>query len=255
MTKRKMLLLLYIAVLALLYAGSFGISRSYKAIEKAEAKMVRELPSTDLSWLARNAVNDCEGLDFDKQKWCVTSGEPRCMYLYPYPVSWNEDNYRQVLGEINPRIIFGNNYIEAKEYGSAGLIIYIDRENRLILMFSMSTLVPNKFGEAVLKRYVPEEYEHYTPISDYTGGFADPIAMTRYVSEKLKSGYTIFSPRNYGFTKFELITLPIYYSLFLLPLMALGVYRNSETIKLNVVLAAVYVVWNTAAMLIIGSLF
>jgi len=223
MTKRRKLLLSYIAVLAVLYACSFGIFISYKAVEISEIKKARELPSTDLSGF-NEKLGTSNYIDI----------HPRLDYHYN----------GELIDAANLKSFFGDNYIEI----TYRRLVYIDHENNLRLILSMDKYRTDENIYATLSEFNADSYKDYLPVDmDYYG----VIEYIEYgyvwgsftVMGKFEYDYSIFDKYNDGFTAVDFWFLPFYYSVLPLPALVLMVYRNKKAILLNVLWAIVNIAW------------
>lgn len=280
--KRKGILFAVLSalILAAFCALSLRINRSYQNTAATEAQLAQELPSTDLSSLSfngfvvgeKNTIVPYEGWEGDEF--------PKIIFNF-------EDDERSTFGEmyymggvVDSRLkkievydlengitasykaktihnatrlheYLGNSYIDVPASGGEPrLFIYIDHIHNLKLTLEVrgssletKTIFLEEFDADLYHTYVPESHQNVL----FTG--YSPILVTSRVISKLSYNYTIFRTRNLGFTDSELMDLPIYYWLVVLPVVALAVFRNRQMVRLNIVLAVINLLWPIATIL------
>lgn len=278
MKQRIHFLVLCVVIFVALYAVSLRIYQSYQNTIKVEAQLAQELPSTDLSSLSIHGyklgeeirIVPYEGWEDDKIPWIyftledgtrerlrdiyyiggISSSKLKGILVTDFSGVAASYNGESILNLTLLQDFLEDSYIEIAANGFASRsIIYIDHKNSLIL-----TLDTDESGESFcldIEEFNLNEYVNYQPgsnVSIWRFG-RHPFFVTPRVLRKLDYDYTIFRPRNHGFTKSELFTLPIYYFILFLPVLALIVFRSKKLLYLNSALAAFYILWWVAAMM------
>jgi len=286
MKKRTQLVVLCAAALFVLYAASLGIYLSYQATVKKEAQQARELPTTDLSGLSFNGYRT--GEDFSMLPYADRESiesilfltfenglEQRLMDIYECgetvnsrivkitTIIYEENNITayynnaEIPNQKRLEDFFGDAYIEVSKYGNPALRVYIDHEHYL----QLTVEVRHQYGATETENgylhleELPSGYYDNIVLEDSVDGWYwsyNPIGVIWDTARKLSAGYSIFKTTNVGFTGFnnsQLLLLPLYYFLLLLPILALIIFRNEKLQMLNILLPTAYIVW------FIGMLF
>jgi len=277
-TGKKFIILavIYAITLAVFSFISVGIYTSYKNTEKAEAEMIRNLPSTDLSGLAYYGITPgikIGALPYEKQweerrnipSFNLTFEDGSYTTIYNLngetvnrvPVKINTNPYNdyaavtyngKAVNERELKSFFGNDYISVKDIdGNSELIVYIDRENDLRLTLAMLSWAQDECYYSIFDKTEPYWYENHKPeirrsfrASDVIWAL-NPLYIIAQLS-RLSAGYSIFWTSARQFSNVDFLTFPLFSSVSLLPIIALAVFRNKQMIILNAGLIVFYVV-------------
>jgi len=280
MKKRTQFVVLCAAALLVLYAASLGIYLSYQATVKKEVQQALELPTTDLSGLSFNGYR--AGEDFSMMPYAdrdfvdsnlfftfengvsqslkeiYDSGEPINSRIVKISTTIYEGNNVTAYysGEAIPNQkrledFLGNSYIEVSKHGKPSLRVYIDHENYLQLtveVWQKYGATETENGYLYLEALPVDHYDNIALENNYVSWnwSYNPIGVIWGTAQKLSAGYSIFRTGDVGFTGFnnsQLLLLPLYYFMLLLPVLALVIYRTEKLQLLNTILPIVYVVW------------
>lgn len=267
-------LMLCVATPLLLYAASLGIYLTYQNTVKSQAQMARELPTTDLSELSFsgytigeiNSIPSNEGLESDESPdmyLCLEDGT----YYY---TNWPTANYIErfagsklkeistydfgssVTASYNGETIsnltqmkdtLGDSYLDVPA-DAGSLIVYIDHENDLTLAVSVWSR-SDRIWNIYFEQAISSDYSAYLP--KYNNSIWDdginPITVSLRGLHKLLSPYTIFNTNDSRFANTELLILPIYYTILLLPIFALIVFQTKKLLRLNAALLIICIIW------------
>ena len=278
MKKRTQFVVLCAAALFVLYAASLGIFLSYQATVKKEVRQARELPTTDLSGLSFSSYR--AGEDFSMMPYADRdSVDSNLFFTFENGVSQSLKEIYDSGEPINSRIVkitthiyegnnvtayyngeaipnqkrledfLGDSYIEVSIRGKPYLRVYIDHENNLQLTIKVSRR--NNYTENGYWHLeaLPVDYYDNIVLDNKADGWYvpyNPIFAIWVTVDKLGEGYSIFRTEDTnlaGFSNGQLLFLPFYYFMLLLPVLALVVFRNEKLQLLNTVLPIVYVVW------------
>lgn len=268
-------------VLFALYVLSLGVYLSYKATVKREARQALELPTTDLSGLSFNDYR--VGEDFNMMPYSGRESVESNLFLtFENGIEQRLTDIFESGETVNSRIVkittiiyegnnitayynnivipnqkrledfFGDAYIEVSKRGNPALKVYIDQENNLQLTVEVRYNSENGY---LYFEKLPQGYYDNIILENNVDGWHwsyNPIGVIWGTARKLSWGYSIFRTEDVGFTGFtniQLLLLPLYYFLLLLPVLALVIYRNKKLQLLNILLPPAYIVW------FIGMLF
>lgn len=258
------------AVLAVLYAVSLGIYLYYQTTIKTEIQKARDLPSTDLSRLSFNdltvgkVIGDIPYYENVPEMYLsLDEGEFWLPYLNGETINSKLTKIRANIysgnaiiayynGETIPDLArltdyLGEDYIDVSLRGRRR--VYIDHENNLKLTLTARD-DPNDYRSVEFEQLASSGYEDFVP--EHNTGIEgiltmrimvlNPIWVSMAVKQRLDSGYSIFKSNEASFSNLELLILPLYYWLHLLPVIAMCIFRSERLLKSNAALVGIHVV-------------
>lgn len=268
-------LMLCVATLLLFYAASLGIYLTYQNTVKSQTQMARELPTTDLSGLSFsgytvgeiNSIHSNEGLESDEipdMYLCLEDGTsyytswPAAKYIESFAGSKLKeistyDFGSSVTASYNGETIsnltqlkdtLGASYLDVPA-DAGSMIVYIDHENDLTLAVNV-WMRSDRIWKLYFEQGISSDYSAYLPkyiVRIWADGGINPITVSLRGLNKLLSPVTIFDTSSLRFSNTELVILPIYYTILLLPIFALIVFKTKKLFWLNAALLIVYIIW------------